>query len=197
MAISRREVDHAAAVGRGGFELGHCFAAQLVESFGAERDVRRLEPVVRQPSVVGVVRLVHVDERADLHRLLRGQLDAGVVGEHRDRLVREQLRRAFDLHHLVVTDDDPDRPEAVHLHEVDRATFVQRQGLFSPCLHVAVPMRIMEDVSHHAAILADVPQPGPTEHTGCQPATAMALVTTGRLMSIASKSTLPPSRGTP
>ena len=157
MAISRVKSTTPDAVGRRGFELRHRLTAQFVEPFGAERDVRRLEPVVRQPPVVGVIRLVHVDQRADLHRCSRGQFDADVVGEHRDRLVGEQFRCTLDLHHLVVADDDPHRSETVHLDEVDGPAFVQRQGLLAPRLHVAVPLRIMEDVSHHAVILADDP----------------------------------------
>ena len=83
-------------------------------------------------AVLGVVRSIHVDQRADLHRLALLHLERDVGGEDRDRRVGEQRRLALDRHHRVVADHRPERRESLGLDPVHRSVGVQVEHLAPP-----------------------------------------------------------------
>ena len=133
-------------------ELVDGLTAELVEPVGQAPDARRLEPVVGELAVLGVVGLVHMDEGADLGAARGPHRELRVASEDRDRRVGEIVRPPLDVEHCVVADDRPEGLVARLIDPVDRAAGVELDCLTSPAVEIAVAVWVGEQVGHDAPL---------------------------------------------
>ncbi len=157
--VVHRDVAHEVAFGA---QLGHAVDEadrQLLHAVLHALESVGLEPSRRDGPVRLVIRLVHVDERAQHLPLLDGQRLGGLARQKGPRRAQEERVVPFHLHHVGVTRDRPEGAVARLVDPMHRRLPAQEGGGLVEALFVCVSRGVDED----PARLADA-QPRRARH---------------------------------